>query len=493
MVLPVFGMVLGNDKQAGFVAYATSADETMKVIAMPHNNTTWYNFAYAEFSYNETYYQETNNSGDGYTTLSDSPNESNIKIQYQFLAGDGTNDSYPASYVGMARAYRDYLLKNELISNSEIVNDSDIPLRIDFLMADVKKDLFGYEDVVVTTLKDIEEIYQRLYESGLTNINSGLLGYTAGGVTAGEVMDSKISSKIGGKSDMLSLLELANTLEYDVSLYTDYINITELQSSSLFTPTPAKHISGRYMVNQIVDYQTINEYYFARFDKSIKWLQNDVTYTENLGMKSITIDGLSNTLYSEYQRDVSRYDNMQLVISELQKISLGIDAVNPNAYLLPYVNRYLEAPLYSTQYLIETDTVPFLQLVLYGTMELYSNYANFNITLYNDILRMIDYNVYPSFVLTKEPSYKLIDTNSFLFYSTQFSFYEEEIPSVYNEVNNALHNVIGLEWINRIVLEDGVIMNEYSGGVSIIINYNDTDYNGVINVSPNSYEVIENG
>lgn len=472
MTLPVFGIALGNDTETAFVAYATSGAENFKVSARPSGNTTWYNFAYGAFSYNEKYFQEVNNFGDGFSTLGETPNNDvNFKIQYQFLAGDGSTD-YEASYVGMAQAYRDYLVTNGLTAPGTTATDSNIPMRVDFLMADVRKDLFGYEDVVVTTLSQVETIYQSLFDNNLRNINSGLIGYTSGGVTAGGIGDSNVSGSIGGKSGMKSLLEVASEFGYDVSFQTDYINTTELQDNSLFSPAPAKHISGKYMVNQILDYQTINEYYYTRFDKAIDWLNKDVNYTNNLDMNSISIDGLSYMAYSEYERGVSRTDNINELLLAMSEIEIDINAVNPNAYLLPYVDRYLEAPIYSTHFLIETDTVPFLQLVLSDSMEMYAHYANFNVTNQDDILRMIDYNVYPSFILTNDPSYELEDTNSFLFYSTQYSFYEEEIQEVYNQVNDVLKHVEDQVWIDRTVIEEGVVRNDYTGGVSIIINYN---------------------
>ncbi|MBN2299758.1 MAG: hypothetical protein JXC31_01080 [Acholeplasmataceae bacterium] len=490
MTLPVFGISLGNDKEAAFVAYATAGDEYMKLVAMPYNNQTWYNFAYASFVVNETYSIKIDGNDTGYSTIRKNIEVPTYKIQYHFLAGDGSVDNLPASYVGMALAYKDYLEDNGLEKNKNDL-DGNIPIRVDFLMSDVKKALFGYEDVVVTRLSDIEKMYKNMNDLGIKNINSGIIGYRSGGVTAGTVGKSSVSSGIGGKSDMRSLVEIASGYDYDISFYTDYTYITELQYNSLFNLAPAKHISGKYNAYTIKDYQTIDLYYMLRTDKALDWLQNDVKYSKGLDMSSITIDGLTNVLFSEYKRGLSREDNKNLITSGVEAIEeLTINAVNPNAYLLNYVDRYLESPLYSSHFLIETDTVPFLQIVLSSNMEMFGHYGNFNITTYNDVLRMIDYNVYPSFILTEQPSYLLVDTNSFLFYSTQYDFYEQEIQDVYNEVNNALKNVIQADWIGRVVLTDGVIMNSYSNGIDIIINYNNFDYLGTVTVDSNSYKVV---
>jgi len=130
---------------------------------------------------------------------------------------------------------------------------------------------------------------------------------------------------------------------------------------------------------------------------------------------------------------------------------------------------------------LQTDTVPFLQLVLHGTMEMYAPYSNFSFYTQRDILRMIDYNVYPSFALTYKPAHLLSSTNSLKFFSTEYEVYRDIIKQVYTQVSAALSSVKGKDWLNRTVLADGVILNEYSGGVKILINYTDGvfAYNGV--------------
>ena len=89
---------------------------------------------------------------------------------------------------------------------------------------------------------------------------------------------------------------------------------------------------------------------------------------------------------------------------------------------------------------------------------------------------MIDYNLFPSFILTKEPSYKLADTVSADLYSTEYSLYEDLIQNIYAQINQVLGQVDGYRWVNRIVAENGVIVNVYEKDgqmKEIIINYTD--------------------
>lgn len=180
--------------------------------------------------------------------------------------------------------------------------------------------------------------------------------------------------------------------------------------------------------------------------------------------------------------------------TSLEKIKTNykVNGVRPNLYLWSYIHRYLQAPMFTSQYLIETDTIPFLQMVLQGTMEVYATYANFSFYTDADVLRMIDYNVYPSFMLTHDPAYELISTNSSNFYSTEFSLYQDRIVSIYDEMNRAYINVLNATWIDRQVYLPGVIVNTYSNGVKIVINYTDSliSYQGN-SVTAQSFRVLD--
>ncbi|MGL4373163.1 MAG: DUF5696 domain-containing protein, partial [Turicibacter sp.] len=187
-------------------------------------------------------------------------------------------------------------------------------------------------------------------------------------------------------------------------------------------------------------------------------------------------------------------ESKQLITEAVTDLAqqVKVNAVKPNAYLLQATDRYLQAPVFSSQYLIETDTVPFLQIVLSNTMEVYAPYSNFSFTSDTDVLRMIDYNVFPSFVVTEQPSHYLSNTNSSNYYSTEYDSYKEIIVSVYDSVNSALGAVKNTEWQSREVIQPGVVMNTYKNGVKIIINYSENNVTVDGNkLSPISYHIVK--
>ena len=77
-----------------------------------------------------------------------------IDMTYDFLYGDGSDGEPAADYTGMAKAYREHIIEEGVLTVKED-EEEDIPMRIDFLMSDSKKGVFGTQEVAVTTTDDV--------------------------------------------------------------------------------------------------------------------------------------------------------------------------------------------------------------------------------------------------------------------------------------------------------------------------------------------------
>ncbi len=485
--LPVFGISEGNGTQRGFVAYGTSGTEYMGVYSDVYQNRMRYNITSSEFIYNQKYdYIYGVGESEKFIKINETRHRYDAKIQYEFLSGDGSVDGKPADYVGMAKAYREHLIEEGMLTENK-VSSNEIPIRIDFLMADSKKNLYGYDLKVVTDTDGVENILNDIKGNGISNINSGLMGWQDGGLTIASAGKTDFSRNIGTKSQFEKLVsEFAND-NIDISLQQNYTTINEEQMR--LSGNALKHANGRYF-EHYTNKTVVDTEYYAKTSNSVKWFNNHVNSFSSMNMQSITVDGLSNQLYGNYHDGISRTESKNMIVDSFvnNNDNIKINAIMPNDYLFSSVDRYLQTPLFNTQYLVSTDTVPFLQLVLHNTMEMYAPYTNMSFYTEIDQLRMIDYNVYPSFILTEKPSYHLVGTNSSNFYSTQYSSYDDMIVEVYNNVNGALGAIEGANWLGRKVVENGIVENNYSNGTKIIINYTDDEFDGV---PAKSYKVIK--
>jgi hypothetical protein len=472
-LMPVFGVCHGEGYNA-FVAYAQSGCEYMQIIHVPDHNITYYDRVYPRFVYNKLYYQAYNRKGDGYYAPLDEPNRFDLSICYEFLAGNGADGGYRADYTGMARAYRDRLIETGALTPRSA--QADIPLRADIVMCDAEKNLFGLSNVVMTDLDGADRILSAILAQGV-RVNAGLLGFSDGGITASDIQNPRFVPAIGAEDAFHGLIARYAAMGTDVSLTDNYAVMNKARAPM---DAAVKHLSGQYVTAflQTDTVKPITQTYLLRAEPAVRALKAMGLRTPD--MPSVGVDGLGYTLSSEFVRggaDVSVSDNLNLIREAFAALSGErlVNAVRPNAYLWPYVSRFLDTPVFTSRYIIETDTVPFLQMVLNGCMELYAPYANFSFFSDADVLRMIDYNVYPAFLLTDRPSYLLSQTCSSGFFSTEFSQFEDILVDIYKRMNDILGRVQGSGWIGREVPEDGVAVNLYENGLRIVINYRDTE------------------
>lgn len=484
-VMPVFGVALGN-RQAAFVAYADQGAEYMNIICTPEENMTCYTWTCPQFNYNLRYHQVFNKAGDGFFQMMEEPNRFDISMTYEFLSGDGSGSTQAADYVGMALTYRRHLIEEGILrEEGEISQDpenasADIPIRLDFLMSDAKSGVVGLENVVMTTAEDVRDILSDVTENGIRNVNTGLQGWQKKGVTFSRPDTWKYSRAIGSRSEFERLREDFAEKGVDISFQEDYVTINRTMMS--YFDNAVKHVNSWYAYvdksNLLPPAAPVTRFGYARPEKSVQWLQEQYAHRKG-SAASMTIGGIGSVLTGDYADSghttvsdaIALYQEQLGSMEEVRK-----NIITPGMYLWKYTDRYLQAPVGHSQYIFETDAVPFLQLVLNGTMEVYAPYANFSFYTRADILKMIDYNLSPSFILTGEPAYRLADTVSADMYSTEYGLYEELIREVYFQVNEALSQVKGWRWVDRQVAEDGVIVNVYEKDGrfrKIIINYTD--------------------
>ena len=121
-----------------------------------------------------------------WTVVSNRKYTGNITIQYQLLrdeklAASETGTHYDASWLGMADAYRDYLIdKGVLTELTEEDVTEDIPLYMEVFGAMKTQQTVATIPVNLmtpfTTFDNVLDMYKGLSESGVSNINFKLTG-----------------------------------------------------------------------------------------------------------------------------------------------------------------------------------------------------------------------------------------------------------------------------------------------------------------------------
>jgi len=473
---PVFGFVHGVNQNAVFANITSGAEYGLINVYYPAR-TRGYTTVFSEFVFRKTYKQPIDKVGNTIALLQSYPNEIDIKIEYNLLENEQAN------YVGMAKVYRSYL-EESIFSELHMTSHSNVPLKLETIGIEKVDGVLFTKSIVMTTLSDFSSMITELESEGIDHIIANINGFTAKGVTWSAPNYEKLSSKLGNKAD----LEAISNQVSDLYLTTDYLMASSRSSGYNQYFDLAKKISDQlYMFESATDTKYLLEYSKVRsiFDSSVDHLSAyDVSGLSILSMGSLLYSDFNNQLYIKDQITMMN----ELLSSYEKKIAL----YDVNAYLWGQIDAFYDFPMYSSQYVTFDDTVPFMSIALSGHVDLFGSNANFYPYARDELLRLIDFGVYPSFIITEESSKMLQKTGLESIYSSKFSDLKPSIVAYYGFVNDALKYVQNAQIIDRIVISSGVIKVIYDNDYEIIINYSsETITYESQSISPKNYLVID--
>ncbi len=483
VLAPIFGMA-HTEEQVAYLAVVENGAERCTIEAFPNGALTNYNRCYAQFLLRQTYVQPLNDTGSGtVTNIESDRTHMDLTVRYLLLSGDD------ADYSGMANAYRDYLLDNELIE----AQDTSYNTRVDVLGSDRETFMFGTRAVAATTVEQLSEIYDELQAKNVKSVLTVYKGWQKGGLYNLPISSYKADSSIGGTSALTKLIEEAEDSDYTIYLYDDALDMNG--STNTFTFDAMKKTNQRtYTID--THQQVYDTFYYLMPTKSASKLKSFISSASKKGVTNIAVGGITSTLFSWYSQGTyyTRVDTANYYSNALSSISSSVSLIleEPAMYLWQYTDAILDMPLGSSEYQYVTEEVPFLSMVLKGIIPMYSDYVNFEANKTEFFLKMVEAGVYPSFYVTYESSSALIYTNSNDLYSTQFSTYKDTIVEYDTELRELAELTDGAYIINHETTDEGVVKVTYDNGVVIYVNYEDEDIvvDG-ITVGAESYKVGE--
>lgn len=463
----LYGVVHGVN-QNGFINIVESGSTYGSLIFNPSRTEDDYNKTYVSFEYRVLFTQYLNSQKtNSVRMVQANKNVFDIELKYQFLSNDNAN------YVGMANTYRNYLnLENNL------VNNNDISLHLNVLAAENKPTLFGNRTFSMTTTEELLDITKQLNDNNINNLDVTYHGWQNKGYSNSNFRYKNINRKIGSKDDLTNLITNINA--------NLYFNVDYTHTNTNTGGFNSKDVNQSLNQELII---TNKDQYSLNTNFALNHLQNDYLKMNKLGIENLGFDALTSDLTSNFHSNaLSREENLA---NYQQLIAVSNKSAVASPYsLLWHANVLYDISMYSSNHAKFSDTVPFVPIVLSGSIT-YGRASNFFSNTQNEVLRMIDYNVYPSFYLTHESSILLLNTKSNHIYTSRFADWKETIIGQYNYVNNALKHVAGSYVTSREVLDVGLVKVVYSNNVSIYINYsaNEYQYDG-LTISPESYEVM---
>lgn len=480
--LPIYGVVHMENENAMYAVINEGAEVSL-LEGIFYGQSSSYFRMNTRYAVRQVYFNVIDRAGNGYRQLLEQKASSNFDISFNFLKNEKAN------YVGIAKEYQQTLIEEEVLTRREVAN-GDIPLNIEYLMSEREKSFLKTKEITMSTTKEISEMYNFFKKEGINNQILNLKGYSkSGNMNTTPYKLNLIESKNNFKNLVDEVHEDGNS----IFLTNDYTRATSESKRISYGKDVARNTSKlRYNFSTKDINNNVYDRYILYPQSSLRYINQDNKKLNNIGFDGWSLDSETNKSQTVYQS--GKYYDRNYSIKKYQEMFETVDKVQmyqPNLYALKHAYTYLDLPITNSQYDYYSDLIPLIPLVLKGYISYFSPVLNYNAMGRERLLTMIDFGTNPSYILTYSPTYKMRHTMSFIEYSTTYSDYKEDIVNDYGYINNALKHVINSDIINREILETGVVLNTYSNGVKIYINYTSNNFTaGGVSISANDYKVV---
>ena len=467
--LPVVGMIHDVNQQGFYVSIDEGA-ELSELEAVFWSSRTRYFRTQLNFQLRPIYKAIINAAGDGRDQIPESLTNKDYRATYTLLGDD-------ANYVGIANHYQSYLLNEGELVKQEV---SQMPYLLQFLMGDQTPSFLGTSYLEMTSAQEVEDILNVLLNRGMSPSLISLLGWSR---------DGAIDQTPYRLRDIHQLDELESfiaSLNIDSLRHQDYVMSSELSERIGFNRDVALNYSRLKMTNmqRSLNAQSINQY-FVYPDSSLTLSNQD-------DLKSAYLTSIGRMLNSYYDQGFYDRIDTRVIYDQLLSSYDTLMLNQPSLYALKYANYYTHMPIIHSQYYFYTDTVPFVPIVLSGILPVFGSELNFNAI--GDVLKlqMLDFGMYPNFIITEKPTQTMRFTRSNIFFTTHIEVFEDEIVSTYNQFKRIFDAVGFQKVIQRDVLDLGIVLVTYEDQTQVLINYtNDRYMMGSFKIEALSAEVIE--
>jgi len=462
--MPIFGAVHGVN-QFGFLGMIEEGDMSARLFMFPNGAFNLdYNLIFPKYDLRKVYRQSFSSDGSGGALRSVKVSEANIRVAYRFVEDEMAN------YVGLARTYRNHLQEQGILGGKE--TKADIPLHLTYLMSDSEQSFFGASSLEMSSVDDVKAMQEFFVSEGIENYHVSLMGWNDGGYSGHLPSAVDFERKLGRNRDYEDLFDYL--LAYGrVSLINSYIYAGE--AADISERTDVARASNRFQMMLTCGFCVYEDSYLLYPEVTKDMALKDTSDYLDYGV-DVLFEGLGNTLFSYYKGEHFMQEDGFRAYEEVMEAYQGLASYQyPNKYAYQYTSSFTSAPFYNSELQYFDDLVPILQIVLSEDMDLFTNYLNFNSYGKEQLLMMIDFHMYPSFILSEEKASMLKDTDISYYYSTQFDLWKSTVSSQYDYVNDALASVAGVGMVSRTVVSPGFVEVVYENDVVIYINYTSED------------------
>jgi len=460
--LPIFGTVVGK---SGWVGIIESGDCDAEVVSTVGWGARRTHSAHACFNYR---YE-----------LNDPLDRIDRTVTFHFLSGED------AGYVGMAKRYREYLvkvkgimhLKDKVACSPEAayIYDAYGFIKIFCAIKETQPD-GSMQFRIYTTFDEAGKIMERFKAEGIEKGRFILVGWNWDGHDGRFPSRFPVDQRLGGEEGLKRLAKLAEKLNYQLTLHDNYSDAylcsPDWNEDEMIRGRDANLIAGGVCAGGVM--------HFPCPGKAMKYMHRDLPLVKALGLKGwYYLDGTPRALRGCYDRrhghELTRRAEGEGIADQFQTVRAyfgGCAVEMPTAFSLPAVDEVAHIPCWgiwpfdSGIKKLCDEVVPFFHIAIHGLI----------------IYHLMDWVVFPKLFesvekgILKEIELGAMPRTEVTFRKSGFQQYENHIKWMKMEYDWLCRDLghVQLEYIEDYrKIEAGVYETVYGDGTRVIVNYSE--------------------
>ena len=464
VTLPVFGLAQISEG-IGYLGVIEQGAEASEIMAYPGGVITEFNWVAARFILREEYLMQTTRT-EALRSRESNAYLRDMSVRYYILTGED------ADYSGMAMRYRKALEDQGALADG----DTTYRPRLDFLGAESEKFLLWDALVPMTTIEQASDILDAYMEAGLTSPLVIYRGWQSGGLSKNYGSgDIGLERKLGKRDDLKALRERIEALGGGFMLEMDPVtaNPNRLYNMRI----DIVRTIGQTVASIATGKDLYPAFYYLTPNRT-REIMNSFRQTYGDDFNGLALATMPNVLYSYFSNGSNHMRgetaaDYQAAMEAMDGFTLALE--NPLACYFGDMDIYLDMPLGTTSYSFLSAEVPFLPMVLSGHVPYYATWANFDANQQKQLLKMLEYGAYPSWLLTGEAVQKLSTTNSSDVFTAQWDVLLKTVVNTDQIIRDVQQALTGLTMVRHDVPGTNLACVTYSDGTRLLINYRSTN------------------
>ena len=415
------------------------------------------------------------------TVYSERKIDGTLSVGFYPLSGDN------ADYIGMAKVYREYLIKK--YNMTEVSRDMSLGLTL--LGGTVVSDSFcgiPYTKLyAATTLKQAAAVLSDvLKETGLP-VNAVLKGFGTAGVDTGTVGGGyKLAGKLGNNKDLFELQRLCD--DYSSQLFFDYDIVRFAKTgkgASVFSDAcvnAGEKKASQYLYNPaVLSREKSTLYYLLTPSKLGGAVQRALSSSGKMKLKGISFSTLTSMSYSDYgNKAVSDFyaksgfaktatDSLKTV----KKSNYKIASSAANDYAAALSDVIMNAPTQSDKEHIFYTDVPFYETVFKGYVPMTVESINLRADGKAAVLKAIEGGCGLNYTVIDHRSDRMTASKLPVFYNSVYSDIKEDILKTAESLGDYYKAVGGAHITGHKILTENLRATIFDNGMTVYVNYGD--------------------